>query len=267
MMRSDDLVMLYSGPDQVDYAYLSPETAGVYQNKHGSFQHRSLVGKAFGTRIRASNSDGWVDALAPTPELWASAVRHRTQIVHQLDAAVVCFELGVRRSSVCAEAGTGSGAMTGALSRSCGSVHTYEFNEARATAAQGEFERNGLTNVTVRHCDVCEEGFRDLDVDSVDAVFLDLPEPWRALPHALRVAKPGARIATYSPCVEQVHRTRDALSTCLDLRTLEVRQRDFVVKDVLLETGLAPPAKRRKDYQNEDDAPRRYANCAFLAWF
>jgi tRNA A58 N-methylase Trm61 len=63
--------------------------------------------------------------------------------------------------------------------------------------------------VTVQHADVCGKfhdagGFRGVSAHSVDAVFLDLPEPWVAIEHAKYVLKPGKNICCYSPCVEQV---------------------------------------------------------------
>ena len=73
--------------------------------------------------------------------------------------------------------------------------------------------------ITVQHKDVCgkyeaatsttEEsgapgGFPNVSDNSADAVFLDLPEPWLALEHVLKVIKPGKSVCCYSPCVEQV---------------------------------------------------------------
>jgi tRNA A58 N-methylase Trm61 len=42
-------------------------------------------------------------------------------------------------------------------------------------------------------------------------VFLDLPEPWLAIPHAAAALKPNKSVCCYSPCMEQVQRTIAAL--------------------------------------------------------
>jgi tRNA A58 N-methylase Trm61 len=84
--------------------------------------------------------------------------------------------------------------------------------------------------ITVTHTDVCAEapdsssstdyshlpieqqfGFIGRPSDSIDAVFLDLPEPWRAIPHAYRILKTGRNLCCYSPCMEQVCKLSSSL--------------------------------------------------------
>lgn len=81
------------------------------------------------------------------------------------------------------ESGTGSGSLTHALARAVspgGSVHTYEFHSERAQEAAAEFKRHKLSEiVTVQQRDIEMSGFPNELHDSADAVFLDLPGPWR----------------------------------------------------------------------------------------
>lgn len=89
--------------------------------------------------------------------------------------------------------GTGSGSLSHYFMRAAkplGHLHTFDFHEQRAQQARDEFKAHGLQDyVTVYHRDVCELGFTaELD-GKADAVFLDLPSPHTAVPHALRALK------------------------------------------------------------------------------
>jgi tRNA (adenine57-N1/adenine58-N1)-methyltransferase len=75
---------------------------------------------------------------------------------------------------------------------------------------------------------------------SMDAVFLDVPAPWLAVPNVLFVLRPGGGVCSYSPCIEQTQKLCAALRNCdefLDLHTVEVVNREYA--------PVFPTAERR----------------------
>jgi tRNA (adenine57-N1/adenine58-N1)-methyltransferase len=241
VIRLGCLVIVFLAHDDLAHVYV--KEGEILNNKWGSFHHNDIIGKSFGAHWKSrARGGGWVYALAPTPELWAMALPHRTQIVHEIDASMIVFMLGVQPGFVVVESGTGSGAMSTTLMRAIapdGHLHTFEFNEVRSEAARKEFHRNELEKlVTVRHRDVCgREGFAPLSAASVDAVFLDLPEPWLAVPHAARVVRPDGRVGSYSPCIEQAVRCCAAFRAhgFHSVKTIETRLKTYDVRTVSAE--------------------------------
>ena len=245
LMREGDLVILYKGHTEADYVFLAP--GGVVDNKFGRFEHNDFIGQPFGSRINSRGDKGWVLALESTTDLWAAANKTRTQIVDSVDSSIITTQLDLFPGCAVVESGTGSGNMTLAMAKCVaptGHIHTYEYNGSRAEAARDDFAKLGLAGmITVHHGDVCGKyhgstgGFEGVVQHSVDAVFLDLPEPWLALDHAKYVLKPGRNICTYSPCMEQVMRTCEALREAgfFSVRMVEVRQRPFDAKYVQFE--------------------------------
>lgn len=95
-----------------------------------------------------------------------------------------------------------------------GRVWSFEFHAGRAVKAWNEFEDHGLfPTLSLRHRNVCKMGFGLQGV--ADAVFLDLPAPWEAIGHAAKALRSdvSCRICCFSPCVEQVLKTVEALRT------------------------------------------------------
>jgi tRNA A58 N-methylase Trm61 len=184
-----DLVILYMTRDILKAITITP--GEVFHNKFGRYTHDSLIGVKFGSKIHSPPPHaGYLYVLRPTPELWTLSLPHRTQILYTPDIAYITMRLGVRPGGKVLEAGTGSGSMTHSLSRSVGKegrVLSYEYHEPRYQKAKEEFEGHGLDNVTLSHRNVCKDGFGD--VKEVEAVFLDLPAPWEAVPYATKIMR------------------------------------------------------------------------------
>ncbi|XP_064088449.1 tRNA (adenine(58)-N(1))-methyltransferase catalytic subunit TRMT61A-like [Macrobrachium nipponense] len=259
LIEVGDTVILYISVNHLYAIEVKPklinkngiEIDNVFQTRYGCLTVADLVGKPFGSKIILPK--GWVHVLYPTPELWTVTLPHRTQILYTPDISMVITQLEIGPGSVVCEAGTGSGSLSHALLRAIGStgkLHTCDFHKERVQAALDEFTRHGFGDrVTLSHRDVCVDG---LGVEGVaDAVFLDLPKPWEALPHAVSAMKiDGGRICSFSPCIEQVCRTCETMSALglREITTMECLAREFQVKNINL-----PVIPSSKDVDLEGD--------------
>lgn len=212
-IQNGDLIIVWLTREFVQPLHV---TAGkLFNSKFGSYRHDDLIGLPYGSKVASSHGRGFIHVLRPTPELWTMALPHRTQILYLADIAFVTSWLNIKPGSNVIEAGTGSGSFSHSTVRTIGpSGHlwSYEFHEARALKARQEFSEHGMSNVTLTHRNVCKDGFTVLD--TVDAVFLDLPAPWEVVQHAKAALRRNrtTRICCFSPCMEQVLRTVNALN-------------------------------------------------------
>ena len=158
---------------------------------------------------------------------------------------MVLFQLDIKPGSIVIESGTGSGSLSTSIGKTLlptGHLYTFEFNEHRVKMAQKEFKTMGLDCfITWTHRDVLADGF-DLKVeldgietnldDKADAIFLDLPSPWKALNHAHKALKHNGRIWNFSPCIEQVQKVCLMLSELKysHIRTFECISRTYTTK-------------------------------------
>ena len=215
------------------------------------------IGKQFGVKAPSKTGNKWIYLLAPTPELWTLVLRHRTQILYLADISLICLYLELRPGCIVVESGTGSGSLTTSLARAVGphgKVYTFEFHSQRATLAREEFEKNGLSSIIkVEQRNAEQDGFpAELD-GRVDAVFLDLPEPWKAVPWAAKSLRPDGVLCGFSPCAEQVQETCRALndSGFWDFHTYEILLRDFEVTrqdhPLIDQAGLEEMLKQQRD--------------------
>ncbi|KAL8475609.1 hypothetical protein ACS0TY_028319 [Phlomoides rotata] len=219
-----DLVIVYERHDIMKPVKVSEK--GVLQNRFGMFKHSDWIGKPFGSKV-FSNKGGFIYLLAPTPELWTLVLSHRTQILYIADISFVVMYLEIVPGCVVLESGTGSGSLSTSLARAVapnGHVYTFDFHEQRAQSAREDFELTGLSSlVTVGVRDIQGEGFPGEFIGRADSVFLDLPQPWLAIPSAAKMLQQDVVLCSFSPCIEQVQRSCETLkSNFTDIRTFEV---------------------------------------------
>lgn len=242
-IKAGDLVIVYERYDSMKSMTVTHK--GQYNNRWGSFKMKDWIGKPFGSRVTASSSGGgYVFLLALTPELWTLVLHHRTQILYVADISMVVSFLELTRGDIVLESGTGSGSLTTALARAVaptGRVYTFEHHQVRAETAAAEFQQNGIGDIVhVDHRDIEGLGFPKQHHGTAQGVFLDLPAPWKAAASAVQCLMPNGVFISFSPCIEQVQRTCEAIHAagCVHLRTFECLLRQYEVQTVHMSTDL-----------------------------
>jgi tRNA (adenine57-N1/adenine58-N1)-methyltransferase len=130
------------------------------------------------------------------------------------------------------ESGTGTGSLTTALAHyvgPTGKVYTYELRSEFQKNAAKNLERSKLIdNVEMKSGDVTL-GIEERDVD---AVILDLAVPWLVVPHAYEALRPSGILVSFSPTIDQVVKTTEALreNNFVFIETIECMMRAMQVE-------------------------------------
>ncbi|XP_023268746.1 tRNA (adenine(58)-N(1))-methyltransferase catalytic subunit TRMT61A [Seriola lalandi dorsalis] len=267
-IQDGDVAIVYLSHDSM--MPVKVQQGAQTQTRYGVIRHSTdLIGQRYGSKVTCSKG-GWVQVLHPTPELWTVSLPHRTQILYTTDIATITMMLELKPGSVVCESGTGSGSLSHAILRTIaptGHLHTVEFHQQRAEKVAEEFKEHRVDHlVTVRNQDVCKDGFGVTGV--ADAVFLDIPSPWEAVKHAkAAMKKQGGRVSSFSPCIEQVQRTCEALADqgFEEINTLEILLRVHDIRTVSLalpDFGPDPSAQTQPDANEKAPPPTSGPNHA-----
>lgn len=174
-----------------------------WHSNDGILSMADVVAADFGTEVTSTLGVPF-RLLEPTLYDLVRGVKRQTQIIYPKDIAYICMRLGVGGGRTVVEAGSGSGALTVALSwfsGPTGHVHTYEAREEFHKLVRRNLAWAGVgDNVTLHHRNIAD-GFT---VTNADALFLDVRTPWEYLDHAVAAVKPGAVLAFLLPTVDQV---------------------------------------------------------------
>jgi tRNA (adenine57-N1/adenine58-N1)-methyltransferase len=219
-----DYVLLYLSRRKT---YLvKAEKGKTFHTHKGFIKFDDIIGKEYGVRI-LSNLAIEFAALKPLLRDYIFKSMRKTQITYPKDVALIVMFSGIGPGSRVVEAGTGTGALTTALAhyvKPDGKVYSYEIREEFLKNAEKNLKRAGLTDfVELKNKDVTV----GIDESEVDTVILDLATPWLVVPHAYTALKPCATIVSFSPTIDQVVKTVEALkeNSFVDIETVECLMR------------------------------------------
>ncbi len=218
LLKENDAVLFI---DRKGRRYLKILRPGKKLEIRGNLAPESLYGLEEGSRVKFSTGENYL-VLRPT---YADLIPHlprAAQVIYPKDTGPLLVWGDVYPGATVIEGGVGAGALTIALLRAVGPTGrliSYELREDFAAAAR----RNVATffgdapNWTIKLRDLYE-GF---DETGVDRLFIDLPEPGRALDVIARALRPGGVFVGYVPTVIQLKDTVEALQRRPDFAEIE----------------------------------------------
>lgn len=227
----------------------------VFQtHRVGLLPHERIIGQPEGARL-VTERGVEVICLRPTLEEALQTLPRRTQILFPKDIGLILLRANVVPGARVLESGIGSGALACTLLRYLGPgghLISYELRPEFARLAEENVARfralfgDSGARHTVRIRDVYE-GIEERDLD---AVILDVPEPWRAVGAAAEALRSGGVLLAWVPTTLQLYETARALQE-------DPRFGDVAVSETLLRPWDVGPQTARP-------AHRMVAHTGFL---
>lgn len=202
----------------------------------GVFDPSILVGKEIGKQIEIGSKKFWI--LKPSLQDKLEALKRKAQIILPRDAAQIIMNCAIEPGQKVMEAGIGSGSLTTALANIVspeGKVISYDNREDFIKYAMKNLKKSNLEKFV-------QTKLKDVTIGigekNLDAIILDIPNPWGAIKHAYKALKTGGYLCTYSPLSSQVEKTVKEIKkhNFIEVKTMENIQREMIVS----EKGMRP---------------------------
>ena len=183
---------------------------GSFHTHRGILYHDELIGKPWGSQVFSHQGSPFF-LLQPSLADLLQDLKRSTQIMYPKDIGFILTSMSVGPGQTVLEAGTGSGSMTVALAYAGGPqghVVSYERRPEFQALARKNLERLGLDGrVNFKLGDIAD----GLAETNVDALFLDLPNPWDYILQVRGALKPGGFFCNLVPTFNQVEKLLYAL--------------------------------------------------------
>ncbi len=209
LVKEGDLVQLHGSTHKNHLLIL--KAGEVFMTHRGVIKHDDIIGQPWGVRLESHSGHPFF-VLQPGITDLVQAIKRNTQIMYPKDIGYIVLRLGVGPGRRVLECGGGSGGLTTVLAYligDTGCVYSYERNPETQQLARKNLRLFGLEERVEFKLGDANEGFEERNLD---AIFLDLPNPYDYLEQVRASLKGGGQFATLLPTMNQVELTLRALS-------------------------------------------------------
>lgn len=207
---------------------------GPFSTHIGTIQMDDIPGKEEGDHL-ITNKDAKLFLFRPTLEEYIFNMERQTQIIYPKDLSVMIFYGDIQPGDLVLESGVGSGALSLALLKAIGDRGTLISVEKRPEFAA--LARKNISRYFGSHPENHKLIVGDIENfglnQKVDRVYLDLPEPWHAVPSIAQMIRQGGLVLSLSPNVGQVQLMYRELrlNGFANVVTFELLRRDWKVDE------------------------------------
>jgi tRNA (adenine57-N1/adenine58-N1)-methyltransferase len=202
-----------------------------FHSHSGFVPHDDVIGLPEGSKVHTGRGQAYV-VMRPTLSEFILKMPRGAQVIYPKDIGPILMMADIGPGVRVLESGVGSGALSMGMLRAGADIVGYELREDFANRARANVEQFLGPAALDRYQVELRDCYDGIEAEDIDRVVLDLPEPWRVVPHAEASMRPGGILVAYTPSVVQVQQLREALqrSRFFAEETVEVLQRGWYVE-------------------------------------
>ncbi|MEM0188012.1 MAG: tRNA (adenine-N1)-methyltransferase [Saccharolobus sp.] len=199
----------------------------------GYVLHDDMIGLEYGSSIKLSTGIRAYLLKPSVHDLYSKGLKRPSQVLYPKDIGYILISTRIGKVKKVVEAGTGSGFLTIALALNLNDdakIYTYDIREDMQNIAKFNAKVLGVENNIIFKIKDVREG---IDEKDVDAIFLDMPDPWNVIPSVCDALVPSAPLVAFIPTVNQIEKTYFAMKNArmVDIHVEELILREYQVKE------------------------------------
>jgi tRNA (adenine57-N1/adenine58-N1)-methyltransferase len=197
----------------------------------------TLCKSSYGDRVRIGAQE--LVVLKPSVKDLLGVIERKAQVMIPKDSFLIPMNLDLSCGSRVIEGGLGSGALTVVLLKAVapsGKVISYETREDHAAIAKRNVKMTDAEDCwELRMEDICDAKIEE----EVDAVVLDIPNPWDAVDNVMKSIKCGGHFCCYVPNANQL---ADAVKKMRESGLSEVVSFETIQREMVVHEGGVRPS-------------------------